>query len=382
MKSIAIIGASYLQEPLIQKAKSRGIRTHVFAWECGDPGEKSADIFYPISIVEKEKILTVCEQTGIDGICSISSDLASVTVNYVADKLGLICNSPDCVLHTTNKYMMRRRFEECGDPSPRFARVSSVDDIDTIDLDFPLIVKPVDRSGSRGVTKVYDRDHLIEAIDDALSVGFEKNVIIEEFVTGSEYSVEYISWEGEHHFLALTQKYTTGSPNFIETGHLEPAPVDEALLGRIKGIVEHALDSLQIRYGASHSEVMVSDAGDIRLIEIGGRMGGDNIGSSLVELSTGYDFLGGVIDVSLGIPPAVTLKKKSFAGIRFICGKEDLKVLEMIKKEDPGILVEENVRERMFEKVTDSSTRSGFFTIASGDLKDIQRYMPNADGKI
>ena len=98
MKNIAIIGASYLQVPLIKKAKEMGLTTHVFAWEAGDPGERDADHFYPISITEKEKILEKCRGIGISGITSIASDLAAVTVNYVADSLGLPGNSMECAL--------------------------------------------------------------------------------------------------------------------------------------------------------------------------------------------------------------------------------------------------------------------------------------------
>lgn len=72
MKKIAIIGASYLQNPLILKAKEMGVETHVFAWECGDIGEQTADFFYPISIVEKEQILEKCKAIEIDGICTIA----------------------------------------------------------------------------------------------------------------------------------------------------------------------------------------------------------------------------------------------------------------------------------------------------------------------
>ncbi len=377
MKKIAIIGASYLQEPLIQKAKSLGIQTHVFAWECQDVGEKSADHFYPISIREKEKILDVCEKVGIDGICSISSDLAMIAVNYVADKLHLVGNTQECVMRTTNKHMMRKCFEENGDPSPKSILVRSADDADKVDLDLPVIVKPVDRSGSRGVTKVTDRAALSDAIEAALGVGFEKKAIVEEYVSGREYSVEYISWEGKHCFLALTQKYTTGSPNFIETAHLEPAQVDNETLTRIKTVVEHALDSVGFRYGASHTEVMVKDDGDVRIIEIGGRMGGDNIGSSLVRLSTGYDFLKGVLDVALGIPPHVGTTHRSYAAIRFVFSDEDIQVLNRIRSQCPEILVEEDVHAITSQRVTDSSTRFGFFTIASDDLKDIQRFMPD-----
>ena len=116
MKKLAIIGASYLQNPLIEKAKSMGVETHVFAWECGDIGEKTADYFYPISIVEKEQILEKCKQIGIDGICTIASDLATIAVNYVANAMGLIGNSLECVELSTNKHMMRMAFEKNMDP--------------------------------------------------------------------------------------------------------------------------------------------------------------------------------------------------------------------------------------------------------------------------
>ncbi len=378
MKKIAIIGASYLQEPLIQKAKSRGLETHVFAWAAGDVGEKSADHFYPISITEKNEILKECERIGVDAVCSISSDLASVTVNFVANAMGLIGNSPECTLSSTNKHLMRRCFEENGDPSPKSMKISSHDEIKDTSFEYPVIVKPLDRSGSRGITKVTDRAQLEGAIEAALSAGFEKSVLIEEFVEGSEFSVEFISWKGEHEFLALTQKYTTGAPAFIETGHLEPAQVDADTLERIKKVVSHALDSLKVEYGASHSEVKITPDGDIKLIEIGARMGGDNIGSSLVKLSTGYDFLDAVIDVSLGIKPRQKKTKASCAGIRFVFSDEDIKVLDTIKKECPGILVEEDVKQIGKEKVTDSSTRFGYYTIASDSVSDIIRFMPDA----
>ena len=118
MKKLAIIGASYLQEPLIEKAKSMGIETHVFAWAAGDVGEKSADYFYPISIVEKDEILKRCREIGIDGICTIASDLAVITVNYVANNMGLTANSIACTEKSTNKHLMRAAFEKNGVKDP------------------------------------------------------------------------------------------------------------------------------------------------------------------------------------------------------------------------------------------------------------------------
>ena len=114
MKKLVIIGANDFQNQLILKAKSLGYETHVFAWEEGAVGKSTADYFYPISIVEKEEILDKCKQIKPDGVCSIASDLASITVNYVAENLGLPCNKMKYSAIQTNKYKMREAFMAAG----------------------------------------------------------------------------------------------------------------------------------------------------------------------------------------------------------------------------------------------------------------------------
>lgn len=376
MKKLAIVGASYLQNPLIEKAKKRGIETHVFAWQSDDIGEKTADYFYPISIIEKEAILSKCKEIGIDGICSIASDLASITVNYVADKMNLIGNSLESVELSTNKHQMRKCFEREGDPSPKSFLVETLSDLQSVSIDFPVIVKPVDRSGSRGITKVNSNDALGDAIEYAKSQGFDKSVLVEEFVTGDEYSVEFISWKGKHHFLALTQKYTTGAPNFIETGHLQPAMVPQDILEKVICVVTHALDSLGIQYGASHSELKISQDGMIRLIEIGGRMGGDFIGSHLVEMSTGIDFVSAVIDIALGIEPKFTKTENSVAMVRFVLEQKDADILEELSEQKSELIVERDVHEITSEHVKDSSARFGYYILKANSLQELTDYLP------
>lgn len=374
MKNIAIIGASYLQLPLIIRAKEMGLVTHVFAWKADDVGEKEADFFYPISIVEKDQILACCEKIGIDGIVSIASDLASITVNYVAEKMHLTGNGIESSLLSSNKHAMRECFQRNGDPSPK--SVLFTPDVDLSDFSFPLIVKPSDRSGSRGITKVEKMDELASAISHAKEEGFNGEVLVEEFAEGEEFSVECISWQGTHTFLAVTKKYTTGSPSFIEQGHLEPAfPLEEEILERIKKITFHALDSLMIRYGASHTEIKIDQDGNIRLIEIGGRMGGDLIGSSLVPLSTGVDFVKAVIDVSLGQRPEICATKNQTAAIRYIFEDADLDMLMRIRQEHPEYLMEEYQTHIPKGKIADSSKREGYYVICSANRKDICAYM-------
>lgn len=102
-QKLAVIGASYLQQPLIEKAKEMGLEVHCFAWEDGAVCKDIADHFSPISIIEKEEILSICQQIGINGICIIASDVAAPTVAYVAEKMGLVGNSYKSAVRANNK---------------------------------------------------------------------------------------------------------------------------------------------------------------------------------------------------------------------------------------------------------------------------------------
>lgn len=377
MQKLGIIGASYLQLPLIRKAKAMGLETHVFAWAAGDVGEGEADHFYPISIVERERILEECRRIGIDGICSIASDLAMLTVNYVAQQMGLTSNSMAATEVSTNKSLMRQRFAQMGDPSPQSVRVTPETKLEAIDLAYPLIVKPVDRSGSRGVTKITRSDQLAGAVERAMAQGFEKAAVVEAFAEGIEYSVESLSWQGAHTVLAVTRKYTTGAPGFIETGHIEPAGLDAGTLKRVEAVTRHALTSLGLTCGASHTEIKIDRDGAIRLIEIGGRMGGDCIGSALVELSTGIDFVRAVIETALGrAPENIEPLFHRAAAVRFILTQDDLNALERVKREAPQLLKEYSVQPFDGRQVTDSSTRFGYFLLHADAPEALVRYMP------
>ncbi len=400
-KKIVIIGANDFQNPLIIRAKEKGYETHVFAWKSGakekgyethvfawksgDIGEKTADVFYPISIVEKEKILEKCKEISPVGVISIGSDLASITVNYLADRLNLVGNSMESTMLSTNKHAMRVAFELAEIPSPRSVQIVEGETVNVEKFQFPLIVKPTDRSGSRGIFKVQCVEELDQAVENAINESFEKKVLIEEFAEGTEYSVEFISYNGEHHFLALTQKFTTGSPRFVETGHIEPAEVSLELKMKIIDVVKKALDVLMIKNGASHSELKVDEQGNIKIIEIGGRMGGDCIGSDLVKLSTGVDFVDLVIDVACG--QKISLKKvenEGYAFIKFAFSAEEIRLLELerIAKEYSDCVVRYYLNEiEEICEVTDSSKRCGYYIFSSKEKERIDKIIDLIYGK-
>ena len=371
-KSVVIIGANDFQNPLILKAKEMGYETHVFAWKDGSIGERTADHFYPISIIETDEILEKCREIKPAAVASIGSDLAAITVNYLSNNLGLPCNEEITSVIATNKHAMRQAFADAGIPVPAFCKVGVGDDLSAVRaMRLPIIVKPTDRSGSRGINKLNTFDGLEEAIAASAEVSFEKKAIVEEYIEGQEYSFECISFNGKHQCLTITQKFTTGAPHFIETGHLEPAPMSEEAWNNVTETIYRALDALHITNGASHAEFKMRDDGSIGIIEIGARMGGDCIGSDLVELSTGMDFVKMTLQCALGEEPDMQIHEHhKNALIRFVFNRKDAERLEWIHKNHPEYLIRESEIELTDEKnVVDSSTRCGFYILAGDDAE-------------
>ena len=199
-RRLAIIGASYLQLPLVLKAREMGLETLCFAWPEGAVCKEHCDEFVPVSIVEKERIASICAERDIDGVATIASDVAVPTVCHVTQQLGLNGNSERSAFLATNKNAMRAAFHAAGVrvPASRMAR-SEQDALAAADeIGWPLIVKPADRSGSMGVEKTEEADALRAAVRRALDASFSGEAVVEQFIAKArEVSIEGISHHGE-----------------------------------------------------------------------------------------------------------------------------------------------------------------------------------------
>jgi biotin carboxylase len=365
---IAIIGASYLQLPLYLKAKDLGIETIGFSWAIGAVAKEYCTKFYEISTTEKEKILEICKTEKIDGILTLATDIAVPTVNYIASKMGLIGNSQRSGLLATNKFEMRMAFKKNNINSPAFFKVSRIEDLSQIEnkLKYPVIVKPVDRSGSKGITKVSEQNQLKSAVVRAISEAISKTAIIEHFVVGNEISVECISYKGQHNLLAITDKVTSGPPHFVELEHHQPSNLSKELQTRVEQMTKAALNALEIEYGASHSEFIITPD-DVYITEVGARMGGDFIGSDLVYLSTGYDFLQGIIDIALNQFSTPVKTKHLHSGVLFYSKStpmlKELTYTTSLKSK----IVRSQFDENLKDDLTESSNRSGYCIYQSSE---------------
>lgn len=317
---IAIIGAGYMAGLIAERAAALGVETICFSWDKDLAFASRVDRFYPISITLREEILAVCKKEAVDGVVP-TTELTVPVAAYVADGLGLPGLDPAVAARITDKAYVRSRCTAAKTfRQPAFTLLHGPGGPADPPARFPVIVKPVSEGGKRGVEVVSDP----AAWEPALSRAFAADkkgggVLAEEFVGGKEYSVEALSFHGAHRIVQITEKISSGPPNCVELGHSQPAALSSALRGRVIAAVRELLTLTGCRHGASHTELKI-DGDEIYLIELNARPGGDHIAHPLTYLSTGCDYLGELVRISMGLPPSddADCPQKQCAGVRFV----------------------------------------------------------------
>lgn len=364
-KKLAILGANYQYLSLYRQAKALGCEIYSFGRANDDhiSAEKYADHFYDLSFTEKEKILEICKQEGVQGVTSFILESALPYVYYVSRGLGVPCNSLECEALTENKFTMREQLKKEGVSIPAYKAVKSVEEADGVP--FPVIVKPSDSGGSRGVTLVRGKKDLPSALERAYAWSPSRTALVEQFIEGREFSIEGITYQGKHYILQITDKETTGAPYFVELAHHQPANLNRQQWEAIENLTLKQLSALHIEYGASHTEIKMDDKGVPYIIEMGARMGGDYINSDMVRLSTGYDFVKGVIEIATGSFTIPAFPQKRHSGVYFLCEETKDKVLPYIKeKEKYPFIVDADIWGEI-QKVKCNSDRGGYFIYQS-----------------
>ena len=360
-EKIAVLGANEPLIPFYRQAKALGYEIIGIAIEKGAVCKKYCDKFYPISFADKDDVVDVCRKESVDGIISFSLESALPTVSYVGNKLGLVSNSEESIKLTQSKFAQRLALERAGIPVPQYYLIESDEDLKKVDCRFPVIVKPVDSGGSQGICKVDSPEKLLESYQYAIDYSRTSKAIVEEYVDGREFSVEYISHDGKHYFLQITDKVTSGAPRFVEMQHHQPADIPVSVWKRIQEMVEKALTALKIENSASHTEIKWNSNDELFIIETGARMGGDYISSDLVRLSTGYDFVEGAIRLAIGKFEEPVFPNRMYSGVYFY-SKLAPEVGDIIKQHDkwPEIVEWEYSDEPLME-VKSNADRRGYF---------------------
>ena len=302
-KKLLIIGAGFLQTFVIKKAKELGYYTLTVDGNPHAEGFEFADEYKCIDIVDEEACLNYALEKRVDGVMTAATDYGVLSASYISEQMGIPGLNYKSAKLIKNKYLVRKRlFEYHVDDSEQTYEVTPDTDIYTLSkkLEYPVMVKPCDGSGSRGASRVDYPDSLAKACEYAMNGSVSHKAEIESFINGREYGAESLVINGEVHVLAIMKKWMTEPPYYAELGHAIPCGLSNEIEKRVREIVKKAIFALGINHGSVNMDLLITESGNIHIVDIGARMGGNLIGSHIVNKGTGIDYLANLIRATVG----------------------------------------------------------------------------------
>lgn len=282
MKKIMMLGGNYFQMTATKAAKDLGYHVISVDYLPDNPAHKIADEYYNVSTVDKDKVLELAQRLNIDGIVSYASDVSAPTAAYVAEKMGLPTNPYSSVMTLTHKNVFRQFLIDNGFNSPKSKGFTNIDDAFEYykTIKHPAMVKPSDSNGSKGVTKVNDDSGFEEAYNKALSFSREKVVVVEEFLQrdGHQIAGDAFMLNGELVFAGFMSEHfdKLGNP-FVPIGESFPSYLSAETKEKAWAEINRLMKLLNMQFGALNMDFIVDKNGDVYIIEIGPRNGGNLI---------------------------------------------------------------------------------------------------------
>lgn len=305
MKKILLLGGSPQQVVAIETAKKLGLYTVLCDYLPDNPGQYVADKFYQTSTTDMEAVLEIAKAEQVSGVLAYASDPAAPTAAYVAEKMGLPTNPYESVSILCNKDKFRKFLKENGFHTPEARGYTSVEDAmaDVSRFELPVIVKPVDSSGSKGATVLHSWDHLKEALDFAFSFSRGHRLIIEEFIEKKHpYLVggDIFVYDGKIVLWGLLNCHRDPTVNpLVPVGKSYPVALSEADEHLVRDTLQQMVDKLQIRNGAMNVELVMDSKNRVWPIDVGPRNGGNMI-PDLLGLIFDVDVVKMSVQVAMG----------------------------------------------------------------------------------
>lgn len=280
MKKILLLGGSAQQIVAIKTAQKHGFYTVLCDFLPDNPGQYEADKFYLVSTTDKEAVLKVAMDEKIDGVLAYASDPAAPTAAYVAEKLGLPTNPYESVETLCNKDRFRTFLKENGFNSPKSAGYSDKN-VDTSLFSLPVIVKPVDSSGSKGATVLHSWNGLDKALDFAFSFSRSHRLIVEEFIEKKhQYLIggDIFVADGKIILWGLLNCHRDCAVNaLVPVGKSYPLMLEKSDEEAVKVTLQRMVDKLGIKFGSVNVELVVDKNNKVWPIDVGPRAGGNMI---------------------------------------------------------------------------------------------------------
>ena len=383
MKKLAIIGGGVMASAFGAACRRIGYESHYFTLSDGKVTEDELDYYHEVNIFDVAKIVEICKEVGIDGVVATTELSVSITAQ-VADALGLPGNPVEVAKEITDKYRNRECIQNLKHLySPLYLEASDLETIREAGIPYPIILKPTNLGGKRGISVVKDDKELQSAFDYAAKCvpqGKKTFIIVEQFLDkGVECSVESISINGKHSIIQITQKDSGGAPHCVELGHHQPADITQSEWAEVVAGVTEGLTAIGLTDGSCHTEIKIVN-GKVYLIEFNARPGGDCITSRLVMLSTGYDYFGALAKAATGELSSIDTSnlRKAYSGLYYV-----VKQTEYLKEifdtcQNESWCVEKNfVTDNLEELTHNDMEHTNYFIYASKDGDPVKKILNN-----
>jgi len=320
-KILHVVGGGINQIPLVQTANRMGFKVLVTDMYANPPCRQIADHFEQINTTDRHNSLGCSQKYNITHVATDQTDVAVPTVAFIAEEMGLTGIGYETSLRFTNKHEMRRSLNGKLDSSmPEYKFFSSGKEAKQycakLDDTRGFIVKPINSQGSKGVA-VLNEDHT-NSIDQAVKESGGQGIIIEQFISGPEYSVESFVHEGEIHHLALAKKFHYDSNPCLDLRNTFLGDVERSLEKTIFALNEKVIQTLGLSMGNTHAEYKVEN-GQVYLIEIAARGAGGSIASKIIPYLTDFNPLESLLKQMSGELDEIEYKnyRERFATLKF-----------------------------------------------------------------
>ncbi len=301
-----MLGGSHFQIPAIQYAKNAGYHVITADYLPENPGHKYSDEYYNVSTTDEKKVLELAEKLRIDGIVSYASDPGAPAAAYVAEKLSLPGNPYESVKILQRKDLFRDFLKSNGLLVPISASFTDFREAKEFAFERlkcnPIVVKPADSSGSKGVTKHLTINHLEDSFNGALKYSLAKIVVVEDFIEKAIYEMDGdgFVWQGKLAFRCFGNQHNDLDCNpYVPMGISFPYIQEKSLQQKAHDIIESILTKLNMRLGGLNIEYLTDKNGNIFILEIGPRSGG-NLIPEVIKHATGVDLIAWSVDSALG----------------------------------------------------------------------------------
>ena len=397
MKKILLLGGAGQQIAAIETAKRLGYYTVLCDYLKDNPGQYHADKFYLVSTTDREAVLEVAKQEKVDGVLAYASDPAVPTAAYVAQELGLPGNPYESVDILCNKDRFRAFLAENGFCTPKANAYSTVEDAVTAlctgEFHFPVIVKPVDSSGSKGVGRIDDVSDAEDRLTYAMQFSRRKNVIVEEFVEKYGYQVagDGLSIDGKLVFRCFGNDHfdPEGVNPYVPIAASFPYNLPDYVHQKIHDEVQRLLTLLHMDNSTYNFDIRVDKDLNVYLMEVAPRDGGNYIPQVIKYLTEGTDLVEYSVRMAMGesVVAPEKIKPNGYASYFAVHSKYD-GVLDHIEIDDEirksHIVEEFNIRKPGGKVLAfrGANTSLGCFLMKFKSMEEMLNMMDNPDSWI